>query len=182
MLNSISDWLDVTKTLAAASLLISLINAYFTWQNRRLAMTQEQRRLPRLALEMISCHFEERKDKGGRVYAFYVTITNPTDSNNAIAEADLWITYLRGDRVQMTMNVRANEPEAKSLFTAQDQALQIPGPVLAHNVISGWLRFFVPAAMLINRDIEGYRLTLTDPHGESVSVVPILVHEKRDDP
>jgi hypothetical protein len=59
--------------------------------------------------------------------------------------------------------------------------LAIPTAISAHNAVSVWLRFHVPAAMLANRAIEAYRLTLTDPHGETANVVPILVQEYRDE-
>jgi hypothetical protein len=181
MLQSIIGWFDLTKTLAIAGFCISLVSLYFTWLNRRLALAQEKRRLPRLIPTLIHGYYQDGEDDRGRVYAFHVTIANPTDSNNAIATAELSITYLTTDRVQMTMMLGANAPAAKSFMKDQEEALAIPAAISAHNATSGWLRFHVPIAMLANRDIEAYRLTLTDPHGETASVVPILVQEYRDE-
>jgi hypothetical protein len=81
----------------------------------------------------------------------------------------------------MTMKLQANEPGATSFMRDQEEVLAIPAAISSHNAVSGWLRFHVPAAMLTNRDIEGYRLTLTDPHGETATIVPILVQEYRDE-
>jgi hypothetical protein len=181
MLQSVIGWFDLTKSLAVAGICISLASLYFTWQNRRLALAQESRRLPRLIPTLVHRYYQDGKDDRGRVYAFHVTVANPTDSNNAIATAELSITYLTADRVQLTMKLRANEPAAKSFVKDQEEALVVPTAVTAHNAVSGWLRFHVPAAMLANRDIEGYRLTLTDTHGEAANVVPILVQEYRDE-
>ena len=181
MLQSIIGWFDLTKTLAVAAFCTSLVSLYFTWLNRRLALTQEMRRLPRLIPSLVHGYYQDSQDNRGRVYAFHVTVTNPTDSNNAIAAAELSITYLTTDRVQMTMKLRANEAAAKSFMKDQQQALAIPTAILAHNAVSGWLRFHVPTAMLANRDIEAYRLTFTDPHGELANVDPILVQEYRDE-
>jgi hypothetical protein len=181
MLQSIIGWFDLTKTLAVAGFCISLVSLYFTWQNRRLALAQEKRRLPRLIPTLVHGYYQDGDDDRGRVYAFHVTVTNPTDSNNAIATAELSITYLTADRVQMTMKLRADESAAKSFVKDQEEALVIPTAISAHNAVSGWLRFHVPAAMLANRDIEADRLTLTDPHNETANVVPILVQEYRDE-
>jgi hypothetical protein len=181
MPRSIIGWFDLTKALAAAGFCISLVSLYFTWQNRRLTLAQEKRRLPRLIPTLVHGYYQDGKDNSGRVYAFRITVTNPTDSNNAIATAELSITYQTADRVQMTMKLRANERAAKSFVNDQDDALAVPAAVSAHNAISGWLRFHVPAAMLANRDIESYRLTLTDPHGETADIIPILVQEYRDE-
>ena len=181
MLQSIIGWFDLTKTLAVAGFCTSLVSLYFTFLNRRLAITQEKRRLPRLISTLVHGYYQDSKDNRGRVYAFHITVTNPTDSNNAIAEAELSITYLTADRVQMTMKLRANEPAAKSFVQDKEQVLAIPTAILAHNAVSGWLWFHVPTAMLANRDIETYRLTFTDPHGEIVNVDPILVQEYRDE-
>jgi hypothetical protein len=181
MLLSIIGWFGLTKALAVAGFCISLVSLYFTWQNRRLTLAQENRRLPRLIPTLVHGYYQDGKDSSGRVYAFRITITNPTDSNNAIATAELSITYLTADRVQMTMKLRANEPASKSFVKDQENALAVPAAVSAHNAVSGWLQFHVPAAMLAKRDIESYRLTLTDPHGETTNVVPILVQEYRDE-
>ena len=81
----------------------------------------------------------------------------------------------------MIMKLRANEPAAKPFVRDQEEALAVPTAISAHGAVSGWLRFHVPAAMLVNRDIEAYRLTLTDTHGETANVVPILVQEYRDE-
>jgi len=144
-------------------------------------LAQESRRLPRLIPTLVHGYYQDRENNGGRVYAFHVTVTNPTDIDNAIARAELSITYLTVDQAQMTMKLRANESAPKFFVKDQEQALAVPTAISAHNAVSGWLRFHVPAAMLVNRDIEAYRLMLTDTHGETASFVPVLVQEYRDE-
>lgn len=145
MLHSIIVWVDLTKMLAVAGFCISLVSLYFTWQTRRLALAQETRRLPRLNPTLVHGYYQNGQNDRGRVYAFHVTVSNPTDSNNAIERAELSITYLTADRVQMTMKLRANEPAAKSFLRDQQEALAIPIAISAHSAISGWLTFHVPA-------------------------------------
>lgn len=175
------EWFDFTKTVAVAAFLISIFNLYFNWQSRRLARAQERRRLPRLVPSLINGYFQNDRDAGGRAYVFHVIVMNPTDSNNAIAEADLAITYLTADRAQMTIKIRANESPALNFVKGQDTNLSVPASISAHNAVSGWLRFHVPAALLTQMAIESYRLIFTDPHREEASVAPILVQEYRDE-
>lgn len=181
MLQSIVAWFDLTKTLSVAGFCVAVVSLYFTWQNRRLVLAQEERRFPCLLPTLVHGYYRDGEASRGRIYAFRLTVANPTDSNNAIATAELSITYLTLDRLQMTMKLQANEPAAKSFMKDQEEVLAIPSAISAHNAVSGWLRFHVPTAMLTNRDIEGYRLTLTDPHGEMASIVPLLVQEYRDE-
>lgn len=171
---------DLTRLLAVAGLCISLVSLYVTWQNRRLTLAQERRRFPRIIPTLVHGYYQDSNDNIGRLYAFQITVKNPTDSNNAIVAADLSIRYLTADRMQMTMKLRANEPLAKSFVRDQEEALAVPTAISAHNALSGWLRFYAPA-FPVNREIEAYRLTLTDTHGEAASVVPILVQEYRDE-
>lgn len=177
----ISESFDLTRTIAVAAFCISVVNLYFTWQGRRLASEQEKRRLPRLVPLLVNGYFQNEKNGGGRVYAFFVTVRNPTDSNNAIAEVDLSITYLTKDRVQMTLKIKANGPLATNFVRGQDERLPVPSLVSAHNTISGWIHFHIPAPILAGTDIESYRLIFTDTHREATSVVPILVQEYRDE-
>lgn len=180
-LQLVLEWFDLAKALATASFCISAASLYFTWQNRRLVLAQERRRLPRLKPALLDGYYRELGSDGGRAYAFRVTITNPTDSNNAIAAVDLSITYSTADRVQMTMKLRANEPATKSVGKETEDALTVPMAIPAHGAASGWLRFHIPAAMLVKRDIEAYRLTFADSQDEIFDLVPILVREDRNE-
>lgn len=175
------EWFDFTRTVAVAGFCISIFNLYFAWQSRRLAREQERRKLPRLVPSLINGYFQDNKDVGGRAYAFHVNVTNPTDSNNAIAEADLAITYLTPERTQMTVKLRANELPAMNFVKGQDATLAVPVSISAHSAVAGWLQFQVPASLLAGVTIESYRLIIIDPHRKEASIAPILIREYRDE-
>ena len=172
---------DFTRTFALAAFCISIFNLYFTWQSRKLAQEQERRRFPRLVPSLISGHFQNNKDVGERVYSFHVTVTNPTDSNNAIAEANLAITYLTLQSAQMTLRLRANGSPVLVFAKGQDTTLAVPVSISAHSAVSGWLRFHAPTSLLADLTIESYRLLFTDPQMEETSVSPILIQEYQDE-
>ena len=181
MIDFIPSWLDLTMTVAVAGLSLSLVNSYFAWRRGRLAAEQEKRRILRLDTSLIHSFYQNDEKTGDRSYAFQLTVRNPSDSNNAISEVDLAITYLTTERIQMTVKIRANEPNSSSFVHGQQNLLEIPNPVTAHNTISGWLRFRIPAAVISGNEIESYKLILRDTHGDTTGVVPILVQEYRDE-
>ena len=65
------EWFDLTKTLALAGTCISLVSLFFTWQNRKLMLAQDRRRLPRLLPTLVNGYY---RDFGniGRLYAFLI--------------------------------------------------------------------------------------------------------------
>lgn len=84
-MDAIAEWLDLKGILALAGFLIPLISLYFTWQNRKLAVTQEKRRAPLLVPALINGFFRQPDADGGRLYALHVTVSNPIDTTNAIS-------------------------------------------------------------------------------------------------
>lgn len=179
---AIAEWFDLKGILALAGFLISLISLYFTWQNRKLAVTQEKRRAPLLVPALINGYFRPSNADGGRLYALHVTVSNPTDTNNAISNAELAITYLTSQRLELTVRLKASVSKAASfVFGQENLSLPIPFSISAHNVASGWLSFHLPAAIFETAQIESYRLILTDTHQQRSEITPNLMQEYRDE-
>lgn len=175
------EWSDLTALVATAGFGLSVMNAYFNWQNRRLAIEQDRRRRPKLVPSLVNGYFQNDKAGNRRNYAFLVTVTNPSDSGNAIAAADLAITYLTREDLQMTMKIRSAANSDLNFIVGNGSSLPIPSPVSAHNAVSGWILFHVPTPMLANVRIEGYRLMFLDAQEGVADIRPILVQEYRDE-
>ena len=181
-MDSLADWFDLKGILASASFLISLISLYFTWLNRKLAMSQEERRVPHLILDLTSAFFKRSKLERGRQYAFHITVSNPTDTNNAISSAELAIAYLTTQGVELNVRLKANEPRAVGFVRGQeDSALSIPFSITAHTVVSGWLRFHLPGSISEAAEIESHRLILIDTHKQSSEISPSMIKEYLDE-
>lgn len=181
MIAKVICWFDLTTAIAIAGFALSLVNAFFNWQGRKLAREQEKRRNPHLVPSLTNGYFRTGEGDAGRVYAFLIMVANPTDSNNAIVNADLAITFLTKERLQMTLNIRSGGALAVNFVKGQGEAVNTPISIAAHNAISGWACFYVPSQVLLNREIESYRLIFTDTHGEDSCLVPILVQEYHDE-
>ncbi|RSC11989.1 hypothetical protein EFR00_07125 [Rhizobium sophoriradicis] len=165
--------------LSIASLALGLFNAYITWQNRRLALKQDARKVP--ALTCYLSHGFQKTDGSGRAFSLLVQVRNPSDTNNAIANAELAVRYLTKERVLMTLKLPANRDAAGSFVRGQDDMLSLPVKVPAHEVVSGWLHFRAPVDLLSGMAIDGYELEITDTHEAKTTIAPNLMQEYRDE-
>ena len=50
------------------------------------------------------CFYNSDENSGDRFYEFQLMVRNPSDSNNAISQADLKITYITNERMTLTCN------------------------------------------------------------------------------
>lgn len=178
--------LDVTKAIALLGLLLSiasltlgLFNSYIAWQNRKLALKQDARKVPTLTCYL--SHGFQKTSETGRAFSLLVQVRNPSDSNNAVANAELVVRYLTRERVLMTLKLPANRDRAGNFVRGQDDMLLLPAKVPAHEVISGWLQFLTPVDLLAGVAIDGYELELTDTHEAKTTITPNLMQEYRDE-
>ncbi|MDX0647480.1 hypothetical protein GOD00_23240 [Sinorhizobium medicae] len=177
---------DLTKTVATLGLLLSiasltlgLFNAYVAWQNRKLALKQDARKLP--ALTCYLSHGFQKTNESGRAFSLLVQIRNPSDSNNAVANAELVVRYLTKERVLMTLKLPANREGTGSFVRGQGDVLSLPVKVPAHEVVSGWLHFVAPVELVSGMTIDGYELEITDTHEAKTTIAPNLMQEYRDE-
>ena len=134
-----------------------------------------------LNVTLIHSFFKNDDVTDDQFYAFQLTVRNPSDSNNTISEADLAITYLTKDRIQMTTKIRANVQETFSFVHGNYNLLNVPESIPAHDTISGWLQFHIPEVILSGNEIESLQLILRDTHGDTTSIEPIVVPEYCDE-
>lgn len=178
--NSIQ-WSDVATIVAFLALGLSIVNTYFSWRRGRLDASLEKRRLRRLEATLIHSYYKIHQDTGDRNYVFQLTVRNPSDSDNAVSEADLAITYITEDGIEMTSRVRSIELNTKNNYHGDLNFLPIPVSVSAHDTISGWFQFTVPVEMIKKVRIECYEIILRDTHHDTLTLSPILVQEYRDE-
>ncbi len=186
MWQAITGSLDFTKTIAIVSLFVSiagfsitLINSYFTWQNRKLALKQEERKMPSLGCSLI--HGLQKTGETGRSFSIHVMIRNPSDINNAVANAELVVEYLTEKRILMTVKLQSVREMPDEFVRGQGDSIKIPARIGSHEAISGWLHFFAPNELLKGLAIESYSLVLTDTHDEKTAISPNLMQEYRDE-
>jgi hypothetical protein len=110
--------------------------------------------------------------------SFSLSVGNPTDSDNAIAQIEMHLRYLIEDAALMTVKL---PPSVGTCDPAKDSRrwLTTPARVAAHDTVSGWCDFVVKPGILNGRPIDGYQIVLTDSHQAETSVDALVVSEKR---
>ncbi len=172
------DWTDIVVAgMAVAAFAVAVMSYRVSSRALRLSEKQEQRKQPLLIPRLLASHFEDLAE-GGRVYSFSLSVGNPTDSDNAIAQIEMHLRYLVDGSTSITVKLPssigiddpANDPSPR---------LITPCRVAAHDTVSGWCDFVVKPDILGGRAIEGYQIVLTDSHQADASVDAFVVSEKR---
>ena len=159
---------------------VAAVFAYLTARRSgralRLAEQQEARRRPVLVLYLHRGYLRRTEEE--RVYAFMLSVSNPSDSNNAIAQIDLRIEYRAPSNFLAAVNVPAVPQDDEMLGGDNNHSrLEIPIRVDAHHTVAGWVFFRVKTALLVDCSIDTYIILTTDSHGERVSIETALVRE-----
>jgi hypothetical protein len=126
---------DAALAITAIGALI--VSAFSLWYSRsavRLAEAQDRRKTPLLVPALTESYFDA-PTIGGRNYYFLLSVSNPTDSNNALAAIELHLNYLLdGGSVA---NVKL--PALQGWFGNMDHrpGLAIPLRIPAHDTVAG---------------------------------------------
>jgi hypothetical protein len=172
------DWTDnVAAVMAVAAVIISVGSLWVSSRALRLSEQQEKRKQPRIFPALLDSHFENLTE-GGRVYSFLLSVRNPTDSDNAIAQIEMHLRYLIDGYMSMTVKLPLSSGGIRAPMNDQ-RRLITPSRVAAHDTVSGWCDFIVKPGILSGRMIEGHQIVLTDSHQAETSVDALVVSEKR---
>lgn len=177
-----NDWSwGTASTISTAALLASLISLYFSARASRLAYRQEQRRKPNFSIALLNASVRTGNQEHPHIYAFNISVSNPSDIDNAIAKLELRLTYLTAAKVEMNIKVGCSDAENSQFLPGVRTALSVPTKVAAHDTASGWCYFPVPFKILENSQVEGYQIVLTDSHNIQSTIEPLIIQEYRDD-
>jgi hypothetical protein len=182
---NITAFADPKTSIAALALLVSFFSLLISWRSgkraaRALSISegQEQRRQPRLGIYMVRGY--RRRGSKRQLFGFLVSVTNPTDTNNSIARAELQITYLLEDDVNVVCRVsHAEGLDENALADPKGVAnvFSLPAHIDAHQTLSGWFLFALDDSVIGKGTVDSHSLILEDTHGISTDTGPIMVRE-----
>lgn len=172
----IAEWTNIAAATTAVAAFVLSIASYRT-ASRALWISeqQEQRKRPQLFLSLLDSSIH-RAPQGESIYSFWLSIRNPTDSDNALALIEMHIRYVIVGGVSLTVKLPTSSGSA---LVGKEARLVIPSRVAAHDTISGWCEFILNPNVINGHTIDGYQIVLTDSHQAETSVEAILVTEKR---
>jgi hypothetical protein len=162
-------WISVIScVIAVVSCVVATVALFNAWQSRRIATRainiteeQERRRQPRFDVHVVESVRRGLLDK--QAFGFLVTISNPSDINNSISNAELQIDYVLNEAVKGSWRI-PHQKQAGNLLGVQD-SVSIPLRVDAHQSTKGWFCFTLSNAILDGRTIDTQKLLLYDTHG-----------------
>lgn len=162
-----------------ASAVAAWVALAFGWLNHRtseralrLAQANAQRRLPVLVPYLIDATAYTSAD-APRIIDIVLSLSNPSDSPNTLARAELAITHIVRDYAAAQLLIPALFDDKPSVGAA----LSIPCRIDAHTTVAGRLRFTVPKGLVDPRQVRAYDLQLSDSQGAVVSFEIQLLRE-----
>jgi hypothetical protein len=173
------NWTNVTSVvIALAALLVSLCSFIVAFRAFRLAQKQDDRKRPSLVPSLLNGYVQFRETQKVRVYAFLLSVSNPSDSNNSLAKLELHISYRTPAQTLVTAQVPSSQSRGDAYAELPEfSSLSTPARLDAHQTLTGWAVFRVSEAILKDTIIERYSVALFDSHNIKTSVEPIMVQE-----
>src|SRR5438105_4174104 len=158
---------DPKLWIAFASLVVSICSTIYSGRksSRALAISenQERRRQPQLGIYLANayrCITAKRQ-----FFSFLVSVTNPTDINNAVARAELQITYLVRDDASIVCRVqhdRTLEDTQNHDGDPSPTVFTLPLRIDAHQTASGRFLFALDNDAIGKGTIDAHNLILED--------------------
>lgn len=182
-MNDPSLWISTAAAVAAwIAVWFAYVSARTAARAFQLSNSQEERRRPQLVPYLADGYVRRRDRETGRVYAISLSVSNPTDSDNAVARVELQVRYTTQQHVQLTLKLPHDESLRAELNRPDLSTLTPPVRVNAHGTVAGWVFFGLTQAIIGDGVIEGYKVLLTDSHGAVSQVAPIIMRELADAP
>lgn len=173
------DWIAIGSAVAAA---IAALEAYRSRRVSRraynLALQQEARLEPSLALHLVEGEVRRLGVGAPRIYIFQIVVTNVSDASNSVRRADLLVELGRGDGPPSNLVVPHRVDLKARLTKLACDPLQVPCEIPARNSLGGLVLFEVPSELLRDSRIEAYTLQITDIYDNRTSREVIFLEER----
>lgn len=166
-------WIPLGSALAAiASAVYAGMAAARAARSLRLSERQEDRRRPRLTVSLSRGLY---RDSGtASHFAFLLSVSNLSDTDNAVARVDLQICYRTSTNFMCAVDIPSALARDVGLGAEDPRHLVPPVRVDAHQTVTGWVYFRVDHALLEGCRVDKHRLFIVDSHTARVAIDSIL--------
>ena len=141
----------------------------------KLAKRREQLDNPSLSLAVENSITRIVDDGNLRTWQFTVQVTNESDRNNSIVQANLQITYRSADSLDYTYVAsiaRARECTESSII-----AFNVPLPLRARESRLGIFHFEAPTTIFEEEQLVRHLIVITDAYGDTLRIEPIAIRK-----
>ena len=173
-----SFWVAVLSAVAAwVAALFACSSARTSKRSLQLAELQERKRRPKLVPYLSEAYYMPASLDKDTIYAFSLSISNPSDIDNAIAFLELQVTYSIQVGTKMTSKVSHDPTLSINFSDSKPTHFSVPERIDAHQTIAGWAFFKIDKTLITGFDINSYKLIIIDSHDVESHLEPILVRE-----
>lgn len=169
----------IAAVISAVAAWVAVIFAYKVARTAKkrldLAHQQEARRRPRIVPYMAEGYARRTPER--RLYAVSLSLSNPTDSDNAIAKIELQVRYRTRDGIVMTIRLPHDETLREGFGRPDIQTFTLPFRVAAHDTTAGWVLFALPLSVIGDAEVDDYSVLLLDTHGIRAEIEPGLLRQ-----
>jgi hypothetical protein len=172
--------------ISIAALFVAVFAASFAfWSARtadralRLARDQEQRQP--FVMYLVDGYVRSLTSKPYRIYSFLISISNPSDSNNAVARMDLRVSYRTTKNYYGAVDIPLALADPAEQFQQGYATLKVPHRIDAHQTVTGWANFEVANAVLQDCMVEKYTTVVLDPQDQSTEMDCGIVRQLADE-
>lgn len=177
-----SVWAAVVSAIAAwVAALIAYQSFRMSKRSLRLAEDQARQRQPKLVPYLTEGYVKSLPEGQFRVYAFAISLSNPSDADNSVAKLELQLSYSRASGTDLAIKLHHDSSLAPNFLLDETVVFPVPGRIGAHQTVAGWALFRLDDAVLADADIDAYEVLILDTHGLVSALEPIIIREFADE-
>lgn len=170
--------------IAIGSLLAAWVAAIIAYRShvitkRNLALAEEKAigRRPFLVPYLADGFVSPYNTITNRIYAFSISLTNRSDTDNSIANIVLLLVYYRPNQPMASLLLPHNVELCSALTIRPGSVITQSQKIAAHQTISGWVLFEFDQSIINDAIIDSYEIRITDSNGHQSKLHPILIRE-----
>ncbi|TCB91603.1 hypothetical protein E0H26_25275 [Micromonospora zingiberis] len=160
------EWIPACSALiAAAALIVSILNRRTANKALRLSLAQEDRRIARLDLQLMEQISFRPRGADYRWVLAQVLIINRSDRDGSIVKAELRVGYLTNAGARLDVHLPHASLRESDPIKPDVESIKLPALIKANDAISGWLSFKVKNELTNDRRVEEYLVLVHDSRG-----------------
>lgn len=172
-----TNYADVASAIAAwLAFGVSILSFMISRQAHHLAKRAEERNSPLFSLYLENGYAKTSAEGTAKIYAFLISVTNRSASNNSISTIDLSLTYTSPTRTELTLKIRTDS-KLSSEFPPTQNLLNPPIRIDAHQTTSGWCFFKLDRSILNGGKVDKHIIIVSDSYGNEAKIEPLIVQE-----
>lgn len=165
---------------AGVSIWSAIVSARAAKRSLAISEQQESRRQPLLNPYLIKGYFKNLEQENDKIFAFSMSVSNATDTDNAIVHLELEVCYVSAQNICMKVKVPHEVDLVEDFGGGEIKPFVLPTSIMSHQATAGWALFNVSGALLNKGTLDSYRIVLTDSHGLVTVFDPGIPKEIKD--